>query len=561
MLRLFQEHRVRDVEDLSGVWKFAPQGNPEWVQTVVPGVWETMPDYRRYRGEADYVRELEIRKPGNYLLRFGGVSHTADVFLDEVHIGHHYNAFTGFDCVLEQLKAGRHTLRVHVDNRYSEDSCLHVPNDYETYGGISRPVELHCLSEVQIERMSIQTFRTDEVWKAEVTVFVRAFEETRDAVLLVHAGPCTEQIRFSLGRNEEKALPLTLTSREFAPWAPEHPVLYTASAEIRLGERTVDDLQDRFGFREVAVQGEAILLNGQRIQIRGFNRHEDYGDFGCSVPLQAMMQDLSMMKTMGANAVRTCHYPNDMRFLDLCDELGMMVWEENHARAVPASVFHSPRFMEQCRQCNEEMVHQHGNHPSILIWGLLNECESETEAGRAIYAEQIAQLRALDPTRPVSFASCRCYTDICLDLVDIVSFNIYPQWYQMESVKTYMDRLLCWMEENGAAGKPILITEVGAGAIAGFHDPFGKAMWSEERQADILEEQLTVLQHERRLSGTFIWQFADVPVDESWAHRRPKQQNNKGVVDRYRRPKAAFETVRKIYGETLNEGNSRAGTL
>ena len=134
MLRLFQEHRVRDVEDLSGVWKFAPQGNPEWVQTVVPGVWETMPDYRRYRGEADYVRELEIRKPGNYLLRFGGVSHTADVFLDEMHIGHHYNAFTGFDCVLEQLKAGRHTLRVHVDNRYSEDSCLHVPNDYETYG-------------------------------------------------------------------------------------------------------------------------------------------------------------------------------------------------------------------------------------------------------------------------------------------------------------------------------------------------------------------------------------------------------------------------------------------
>ena len=349
MLRLFQEHRVRDVEDLSGVWKFAPQGNPEWVQTVVPGVWETMPDYRRYRGEADYVRELEIRKPGNYLLRFGGVSHTADVFLDEVNIGHHYNAFTGFDCVLEQLKAGRHTLRVHVDNRYTEDSCLHVPNDYETYGGISRPVELHCLSEVQIERMSIQTFRTDEVWKAEVTVFVRAFEEIRDAVLLVHAGPCTEQIRFSLGRNEEKALPLTLTSREFAPWAPEHPVLYTASAEIRLGERTVDDLQDRFGFREVAVQGEAILLNGQRIQIRGFNRHEDYGDFGCSVPLQAMMQDLSMMKTMGANAVRTCHYPNDMRFLDLCDELGMMVWEENHARAVPASVFHSPRFMEQCR--------------------------------------------------------------------------------------------------------------------------------------------------------------------------------------------------------------------
>ena len=549
MLRLFQEHRVREVEDLCGVWNFAAQGRTEWVHTVVPGVWETMPDYRRYRGEADYVRKVEIRTAGTYLLRFGGVSHTADVFLDEVHLGHHYNAFTGFDCLLEDVKAGMHTLRVHVDNRYTDESCLHVPNDYETYGGISRPVELHRLSSAQIERMAIRTTRSDDVWKAEITVFVRAFEEIRDVAVCVAAGSCRESVRLSLERNEKKALTLTLTSEEFVPWDPENPVLYTAAAEIRVGETVVDDLLDRFGFREVSVQGEAILLNGRRVQFRGFNRHEDYGDFGCSVPLQGMMQDLNMMKTMGANAVRTCHYPNDMRFLDLCDELGMLVWEENHARAVPAAVFHSPRFMEQCRQCNEEMVHQHGNHPSILIWGLLNECESETEEGRAVYAEQIAQLRALDPTRPVSFASCRCYTDICLDLVDIVSFNIYPQWYQMEPVKTYMDRLTGWMEENGASGKPILITEVGAGAIAGFHDPFGEAMWSEERQAEILQEQLTVLQNAPRLSGTFIWQFADVPVDESWAHRRPKQQNNKGIVDRFRRPKAAFETVRRIYGK------------
>ena len=103
------------------------------------------------------------------------------------------------------------------------------------------------------------------------------------------------------------------------------------------------------------------------------------------------------------------------------------------------------------------------------------------------------------------------------------------------------------MEENGAAGKPILFSEFGAGGIAGFHDPINKAKWSEECQAEILGQQLADLGSIRRISGTYIWQFADVRVAREWAMGRPKSENNKGVVDRYRRPKLAYFKVKENY--------------
>ena len=272
-----------------------------------------------------------------------------------------------------------------------------------------------------------------------------------------------------------------------------------------------------------------------------------FGSQGCAVGVNSMMEDLQLMLDMGVNSVRTCHYPNDPRFLDLCDELGVIVWEECHSRAIPGEIMRKPLFKEQIDMSAREMVTQHFNHPCIYTWGLLNECESETEFGRSMYGHVIDLIHSLDATRPVTFASCRFFKDVCLDLVDIASFNIYPLWYTDEDPAAYADKLLQWMDENGAANKPILFSEFGAGGIAGYHDPLYKAKWSEERQAEILDRQLKDLCAKARISGTYIWQFADVRVADEWAMRRPKAQNNKGVVDLYRRPKLAYKTVKENY--------------
>jgi len=362
----------------------------------------------------------------------------------------------------------------------------------------------------------------------------------------------------ALASGEETCVALELNVENVQKWDIHQGNLYDLCVQLVKDGQLVDDLIDRVGFRTVKVEGEKILLNGRPVFLKGFNRHEDHGQFGCAISVDAMMDDLYLMLDMGVNSIRTSHYPNDPRFLDLCDELGMLVWEEHHARALSGEIMRKPLFAEQCRVCNEEMIAQHINHPCIYVWGLLNECESETEFGRSVYETQINQLRQLDPSRPITFASCRHFKDVCLDLVDIVSFNIYPQWYMPVSTDDWTKREIEWMETVGAKNKPIIFSEFGAGAVAGFHDPFTRAKWSEERQADILEEQLGSLLSNPRVTGTYIWQFCDVNVSEenSWVMRRPKGQNNKGVVDLYRRPKLSYNTVKAAYtakADTIEE--------
>lgn len=549
MQRLFSEHEIRPVRSLDGIWQLTARNGQETpLPAGVPGVWESIPALAAFRGTADYVRKVQVRRDGAVLLRFGGVSHTARIFWDGIRIGEHYNAFTGFEILLPEVSRGEHELRVEVDNSYSDQSALHVPNDYMTYGGINRPVELHEIGGAYLERMAFHAEETVGSFTACVRVFVRALQALTNASLSVSVAGSEAVCRLpDLAPGGSTVADVRLHVTGVRRWDLFQGNLYDLKARLLVGQRETDDLIDRVGFRTVRIAGEDLLLNGRKICIKGFNRHEDHGQFGCSLPPEAMLHDLQLILDLGGNSVRTCHYPNDPRFLDLCDELGILVWEENHARALPEAVFHSELFARQCAACNEEMISQHVNHPSIYLWGLLNECESETPFGRGVYEKQIAQLRALDPTRPVTFATCRLFTDICLDLADIVSFNIYPGWYTQESTADLLDRLFRWMDEHGAKNKPALISEIGAGAIAGFHDPFRRAKWSEERQCEILREQLSAVRQHPRCSGSYIWQFADVKVSEEWAAQRPKTMNNKGIVDQYRQPKMSYLTVREIY--------------
>jgi beta-glucuronidase len=264
-----------------------------------------------------------------------------------------------------------------------------------------------------------------------------------------------------------------------------------------------------------------------------------------------MREDLALVLDSGANAIRTSHYPNDERFLDLCDELGILVWEENHARGQSVEQMQRPRFRQQCLEVTGEMVREHLNHPSIVLWGIMNECASESEFGRELYVEQFELLKRLDPSRPSTFASCRHQADRCQDLPDVASWNLYPRWYADEDPAAYLDEIISRFEPRGMANKPMIVSETGAGGLPGYHDPIRRAKWSEERQAEILAEVVGAYLEHPRLCGLFVWQFCDVRVDESWAHVRPRTMNNKGVVDEHRRPKLAFATLKSLFGSEL----------
>lgn len=547
MIRLFDQHRVRRQKELDGIWQFVREDGKEY-RLPVPGCWEQHPELINYRGKGTFFKRVFVQQPCNIRLEFKGVGHTADVYFDDAFVAHHYNEFTSFSGVVKNVQPGEHVIQVQADNRFGEQTTLHFPNDYYAYGGIIRPVVMEELGQVYIKNMHFVPYRQDGAWFAKISVWVAN----------LGAEPKTVDVASRLAETETKQL-VTLAANETAEltwnqeypqvesWSTAHPMLYALQAEIRdENGRVIDDLIDRVGFREVSVSGNRLLLNGEPIFLKGFNRHEDYGVIGSAIPLQLMVQDMDLMQEAGANAVRTCHYPNDERFLDLCDERGILVWEENHARGFTAEHMKNPLCAQQCADCVGEMIAQHFNHPAIVIWGILNECGSEAPEGRAVYQRLYEQIRRLDASRPTTSATCRHFSDICLDLPDVVSFNLYAGWYENTSARERLCQEMDWVATTEGAGKPAIVSEFGAGAVYGFRDR-GRSKWSEERQADIIRENLEAFRDDGRLAGVFVWQFADCRVSEEWFGSRPRSHNNKGIVDEYRRPKEAYDVVKALF--------------
>ncbi|MCL6459304.1 MAG: beta-glucuronidase [Gorillibacterium sp.] len=557
MIRIFDTHRVRKVKELEGIWSFTVMNDndEEMLDKVyrlpVPGCWEQHPDLTSYRGRGVYRKTIKTTVNKNLRFVFKGVSHTADVYFDGVPIGHHYNAYTAFTSIVKGAEPKEHELMIVVDNSFSEASSLHLHNDYYTYGGLIRPVGLEEVEDLFIERIEFTPVLENNSWHADIRVIVGNLSELEQEFMLngelagqmltlgtSRVGPCAE---------------LAVTGRFDFPdvmvWDNEQPNLYELEFHLSGQNGLVfDDLIERVGFRSVTTLNGKIQVNGKDIVLKGFNRHEDHALAGASLPLSLMVQDLDLMADMGCNSVRTSHYPNDERFLDLCDERGLFVWEENHARGLNLDQMRNPNFVQQCEDVNREMVEQHVNHPSIIIWAILNECASWSEEGKVHYKRQLEQIRTMDSSRPLTFASHHREKEICFDLADIVSFNLYPGWYGPEDPGELCDQARAWADSSGGLGKPMIMSEFGADGFYGYRSP-SQVKGTEERQAQIIDSNLEAYRNRNFVSGMYIWQFCDCRVTEEkvgplW---RVQTLNNKGVVDGYRRPKLAYAVVKKHF--------------
>lgn len=558
MTRLFQTNELRKVQPLDGSWDFTAVQDEELkleelvysYKLTVPGCWEMHPDFLTYRGRGAYRKRVTIKNKTSLRFVFKGVSHTARVFFDGVLLAEHYNAYTAFDAIARDVEPGEHELVVVADNSFGEFSALHVPNDYYTYGGINRSAAMEEIKDLYLERIAFTPIWENGKWKAHIKAIVRQLQgEKQDYRICFELGGK----EYELGELHAEADGTTSLSGTFAfpeaeAWSPEKPVLYALKVFLSVGETKIDDLIERVGFRVVTTEGGKIQLNGKDIVFKGVNRHEDHPMVGSAFPLQLMAVDADLISNMGCNSVRTSHYPNDELFLDLCDERGILVWEENHARGLSLEQMQNPNFRWQCEQVNREMVEQHYNHPSIVIWAILNECASHTLEGREMYKEQLEQIRELDASRPLTFASHHRENELCFDLADIVSFNLYPGWYGDEDPGELCDLARGWADASGGLGKPMIMSEFGGDGYYGHRDP-SRVRGTEERQADIIEANLSAYTKREFISGMFIWQYCDCRVTEGtdWLITRAGTQNSKGIVDRYRRPKLAYATVQKYF--------------
>jgi len=561
VIRTFQTHQVRKTVELSEkLWDFAPMDGVSKGVTQkvwVPSCLETYPGMENYRGEAVY--ETRFQAEGTIRICFKGVSHYAKVWIDGELSAEHYGSYGEFFAYAKDLKAGTHRLCVEVDNQFREEYSLDFPNDYYSYGGISRGVVLEFLNEVFVQWVHVTPVKTEKNnWKVKVEVCcnnLTAKTQSRDLQIIVSESEAKKDFYktdISIPPGESVVYSEILEIKDGISWTMDNAFLYMVYAQLFENGSMVDDLIDRFGLRTVRIAGDKILFNEKTVQIKGICRHEDHPDYGCALPPAVIWNDLKMIKNLGANSVRTVHYPNDEIFLDMCDELGILAWEESHARALNEQQMRNPYFMEQSRQSIQEMIVHHYNHPSIYIWGMLNECASETQYGRQCYQELFEWMELFDKSRPKSAATCKFNEDLCQDLGDVCAWNMYPYWYENDTATERIEKLREWLDTKGnAKDKPLLITEVGAGAVYGFRSS-AKDVWSEELQEEILKKQLTEIAESKYCMGMYIWQFCDVRVSREWAMRRPKSRNNKGIVDEYRRPKLSAASVKEIFEKISN---------
>ena len=561
MKRLFNEHVKRSVLDLDGAWRFRTDpddvGEAEgWqnglsdAQTViVPSVWNNELGMLCYEGLGWYEKKF-VSTESTLYLEFGSVMTAADVWLDGKKVGYHYGAFSQFEFILTDIEAGEHTLTVRADNRATKKSFPQRYTDWHNYGGIAREVSVHQLKGISILRQRIvyelNGALTEATLHAELTLY-NAEAEAVSTPLTVTLGDHTVFAgTVAMGGRETTVFETPELTLPVDIWSPESPKLYTVTAMT-----DTDDLIDRVGFRRIEVKDNNILLNGVSVELRGVNRHEEHPEWGFAFPPKLMKRDLDIIRDLGCNTIRGSHYPQSRIFLDMLDEMGFLFWCEIPMWGVGfgEEALRDPDISDIAMDMTREMTKYYYNHPAIIIWGMHNEVKTYLDCVTELSRKQSEHLRRDGGNRLITHASNCPFDDHSMQFDDIVCVNMYNGWYgnTLSDWDKFTVDFAAKLKEIGCYGKPVIMSEFGAGALAGFHMPFDNVRWSEEYQADLLTYCLELFHRTEYMRGFYIWQFCNIRTYVGLELNRVRCFNNKGILDEYRNPKAAYYKVRELY--------------
>ena len=450
------------VKSLNGTWKFnwvrEPSLRPKdfykksydvsgWDDITVPRCWQTegygVPIYTNvtYPIKVDPPRvtseppkrytAYKNRNPvGSYrrvftvprgwsgrevFLHFDGVKSAFYLWINGEKVGYSQGSMTPAEFnVTDYLQKGKNTLAVEV-YRWSDGSYLE-DQDMWRFSGIYRDVYLVSTPRVDLRDFFVRTDLDEDYRDArmKITAKVSSYESTP-------SGPHTVEVdlldakgnrvgsdslmKMRTDRVEgrsEAVIEKEVTVENPRKWSAEKPYLYTLLFTLKGPDgKVVEAKRCKTGFREVEIKGRQLYVNGRRTYIKGVNRHEHDPEFGRHVPLERMIEDVKLMKRFNVNTVRTCHYPDDPRFYDLCDRYGIYVIDEANIEShgimwkLPGD---KPQWRKACMDRMQSMVHRDKNHPSIIIWSLGN------EAGWGTNHDAMADwTHEYDPTRPITY--------------------------------------------------------------------------------------------------------------------------------------------------------------
>lgn len=505
---------------------------------VVPSCWNNELGKYEYEGTAWYHTTF-YHSSGDLILHFGAVSTYAKVYVDGNFIAEHYGGFTSFDITCESLKQGVHDLVVMVQALYNDTDTIPLSVvDWFHYGGIIRSVEAFSKNGCRIDKLKIDYTLNDDLTEAYITLNITAAGGKKTTYKLYIDDDFIEEVSVSDGENT-----INIHLDNIRLWDTESPNLYT----FRLESENDVKIQ-RTGFRKISIDGYNFMLNNKPFKIKGINRHEEHPDWGFSLPLKLMKKDMDILSDMNVNCIRGSHYPNSQEFLDYCDEVGMLFWSEIPMWGIPEAALENPLFTKRAKTMMSEMLEQYCNHPSIIIWGLHNECDTNTEAGYKLTKELYALAKNSGGNRLITFASFKPFDDICFEFCDFISMNRYTGWYvdTLEDWSKFLDDFFSRLDKLGLGHLPVVMSEFGAAGIYGECN-FESPKWSENYQSLYMKKAIDEFFKRERISGTFVWQFADIRVCRQKVLDRARGFNNKGILNEYRKPKMAYYTIKDIY--------------
>jgi beta-galactosidase len=498
---------------LNGIWKFNWVKNADarptdfyrtdyndkgWGQMKVPGVWEMNgygdPIYvnvgyawrSQYKNNPPYV-PIENNHVGSYrkeiiipaewsgkeiFAHFGSVTSNMYLWVNGKYVGYSEDSKLEAEFNLTKyLKPGKNLIAFQVfrwcDGTYLEDQ------DFFRYSGVGRNCYLYSRNKKYIQDIRVTPDLDSNYTNGTLNVALNL--NGSGTVELNLTDPAGKSVATAqVNGNGQKSVVMDVSNPE--KWTAETPNLYTLTATLKNGSNTLEVIPVKVGFRKIELKGGQILVNGQPVLFKGADRHEIDPDGGYVVSRERMLQDILRMKQLNINAVRTCHYPDDNLWYDLCDQYGIYVVAEanieSHGMGYgKETLAKNPSYKKAHMERNQRNVQRGYNHPSIIFWSLGN------EAGYGPNFEQCyTWIKNEDKTRAVQYeqAGTNEFTDI-----------FCPMYYDYDACKKYSE---------GNIDKPLIQCEY-AHAMGNSQGGF-KEYW------DLIRKY-------PKYQGGFIWDFVD----------------------------------------------------
>ncbi|HEY6738597.1 MAG TPA: glycoside hydrolase family 2 TIM barrel-domain containing protein [Actinopolymorphaceae bacterium] len=521
-------------------WRFGPAGcHTDGRQTVdlphcvTPLSWRDW-DPEAWQGTWSYRRSLRTTpewEGKRVLLDVEAALTSATVRLNGVELGGRRGGYLPFTVELtDHLRPDDNDLEIEVDARWSGVPPQGAPDgpksiDYLEPGGLYREVRLRVVPPTCVEDVFALPCDVLDPERRRVAVTVALDSATtgsaRVEVALERDGHTIAQARVDAdtvpGRTEVTAHLTGLAAVEL--WDVDRPVLYDVVTTVATRHGTHEH-RTRIGFRDARFTDEGFFLNGRRLQLFGLNRHQLYPYTGAAMPARVQRKDAELLRQeLNCVMVRCAHYPQSPAFLDACDELGLLVWEEAPGWQY---VDPSPRWRNLFVRDVAEMVRRDRNRPSIVIWGVQ---VNESNAVPGLYEETRAIAAELDGSRPTSGSMTVQSTDGWVQ--DVFAFDDYSHSETDATLLPPLDDV------------PYLVAE-SVGALSGPHfyrrfDPDEVL----EKQALLHARVHSIAGGDPRYAGLLGWVAFDYGSLNGWTWRHVKTP---GVADGFRIPKpgAAF---------------------